>query len=195
MPLTVRDMLQIHELKGIRVLGGEKGLGREINKVTIMDAPDIAHWLHGGEFLITTAYIFRETPLKLKQLIEDINQVNAAALGIKVNRFINEIPKDVIDTSNLLDFPLLHIPVQFTFPDVFNPIILKLFHKEKEIINFSESIHRSFFDLIVRGDGIDDILSVLSRIIRVDTVFYEMASEDIYINSNNEQFRKSVFET
>ncbi len=195
MPLTVREMLQIHELKGIRVLGGEKGLGREINKVTVMDAPDIAHWLHGGEFLITTAYIFRETPLKLKQLIEDINQVNAAALGIKVNRFINEIPKDVIDTSNSLDFPLLHIPVQFTFPDVFNPIILKLFHKEKEIINFSESIHRSFFEIIVRGEGIDDILSVLSRIIRIDTVFYEMASEDIYINSNNEQFRKLVFET
>ncbi len=190
MDLTVREMLQLPELKGMKVLAGEKGLDRKINKVTVMDAPDIAHWLHGGELLITTAFIFRDTPLKLKQLIKDIDQVDAAALGIKVHRFFNEIPREVLDEANELDFPLLHVPVQLTFPDVFNPILERLFHQELLELRRSEKINRTFCELAVNGGEIEDVISELSRFLSLDLAFYDVMYNHAVTASQDEEFKK-----
>ena len=190
MDLTVREMLKLPELKGMKVLAGEKGLDRKINKVTVMDAPDIAHWLHGGELLITTAFIFRDTPLKLKQLIKDIDQVDAAALGIKVHRFFNEIPREVLDEANELDFPLLHVPVQLTFPDVFNPILERLFHQELLKLRRSEKINRSFCELAVNGCEVEDVISELSRFLSVDLAFFDIMYNHTVTISQDEEFKK-----
>lgn len=88
MSLKVRDLLNIVELEGIRLLAGEGGLDRDVINVNVMEAPDIARWLRGGEFLLTSAYLAREQPEKLSNLVEEIYGANAAALGIKLGRFI-----------------------------------------------------------------------------------------------------------
>lgn len=190
--LTVREILFFPELKGVKVIAGEKGLNRVVTKVTVMDAPDILNWLHGGELLITSGYVIRENPLKLKQLIQDMNSVNAAAFGIKVHRFLNEIPAEVIQKADELDFPLLHIPVQFTFCDVFNPIISKLFHKEVDNLRYSETIHRSFFDLIAHGGSVEEILSALGYFLQTDIAFHEVSAGITNIFSKDEGFKQNV---
>ena len=66
---TVRDMLDMPVFWDFRIIAGEKGEGREVTTVSVMDAPDIYEWMKGGEFLITSAYVMREHPEETENLI------------------------------------------------------------------------------------------------------------------------------
>ena len=67
--MTVQEMLNIPFFSDMIVAGGQDGLFREVTSVSVMDAPDIHEWMKGGEFLITTAYIFKDSPEGMLRLI------------------------------------------------------------------------------------------------------------------------------
>jgi len=52
MSLTMRQLLKTPELSGMELICGSSGLDRVISSVNVMEAPDIARWLHGGELLL-----------------------------------------------------------------------------------------------------------------------------------------------
>jgi len=71
--MTVQEMLNIPFFSDMIVAGGQDGLFREVTSVSVMDAPDIYEWMKGGEFLITTAYIFKDSPEGMLPLIRRLN--------------------------------------------------------------------------------------------------------------------------
>ena len=58
MGFSVRELLLEDELNEVKLLGGEKGLDKEIKGVTIIEAPDIVKFIDGGEVLLTGLYAF-----------------------------------------------------------------------------------------------------------------------------------------
>lgn len=85
--MTVQEMLNIPFFSDMIVAGGQDGLFREVTSVSVMDAPDIYEWMKGGEFLITTAYIFKDSPEGMLPLIRRLNQAGIAAFGVKTDHF------------------------------------------------------------------------------------------------------------
>ena len=59
MSLTVGDILNMEELRDYRILGGKKGLGREVSTVTVIDTPDPEQWIREGELLVTSGYVIK----------------------------------------------------------------------------------------------------------------------------------------
>ena len=110
MTITVREALERSPLKGAKVLTGDVGLDRTISAVTVMDAPDVINWLKGNEFVITSGYSIKDNPLSLETLISDLARVNAAGLGIKLRRFIDQIPPSIVDLAISLEVPIVVIP-------------------------------------------------------------------------------------
>ena len=68
--MKVTDVINVPALKDMKILAGEKGCHREIETVNMMDAPDIIPYLKPNEFLITTAYHFKDQPLLLRELVK-----------------------------------------------------------------------------------------------------------------------------
>ena len=50
--LTVRELLTSQELAETELIAGADGLDRPVRSVNVMEAPDIARWLRGGELLL-----------------------------------------------------------------------------------------------------------------------------------------------
>ena len=67
--MNIEEMIELEELEGMKIIAGKNGTNREVMTVSVMDAPDIYNWIKGGEFLITTAFVMRNNPLELKDLI------------------------------------------------------------------------------------------------------------------------------
>ena len=57
--ITVREVLELPALAGVRVLGGNAGLGRVVARVNVMEVPDILPWVKPDELLLTTGYPLR----------------------------------------------------------------------------------------------------------------------------------------
>src|SRR5690554_6442568 len=103
-------MLNTAGYKDFKIIAGEKALDKEVSNINVVDVPDIASWIKGGELLITTAYFVKEDPLKLIELIQEVKIAGATGLGIKIKRYIDVIPQEVLKKAEELDFPLLIIP-------------------------------------------------------------------------------------
>ncbi|MFD1954415.1 PucR family transcriptional regulator [Paenibacillus thailandensis] len=117
MYFTVEQALSVYPLSEARLVAGRAGKSRIVRSVNVMDAPDITDWIKEGEMLFTTAYLIKDEIHTAMQLIERLNQCGSSGLGIKLGRFWNAIPDELMDKADDLGFPLIELPYQFTFSD------------------------------------------------------------------------------
>lgn len=154
--LTVKEMIKKCELWDFKVMAGEDGLNSVISYVTVLDAPDPSQWAKGGEFVITTGYCVKDDPQIFERVIEDLKATGAAAIGIKTDRFLHNIPDNVIEKANNLNFPIIHIPNHYAFTEIISPILTKIINDQADRLKKSEIIHKSFTQMVIDGGDIKD---------------------------------------
>lgn len=190
MDMKVEDLLdQFHDFK---ILAGEEGLSKKVNTVSVMDAPDIYNWMKGGEFLITTAYIMKDNPSELKNLVQKLNEHGASALGIKLGRFIEVLPKEVKEIGDALNFSIIYIPEKYAFTDIINPVLSKLVSKQARKIVMSEKIHKSFTQIVVDGKDNTEIMKALYKILDKDVAFINLIFKVNYYSCNSKEFKNDL---
>ena len=171
--MKLREMLEIPAFGGFRVAAGHGGLDREVSTVSVMDAPDIYEWMKGGEFLITSGYVLKDDPASFAELIGKLDTWGAAAFGIKLGRFIAEIPQAVIETAERLNFPIIVIPIEFAFTEVINPVLQEVVNRKTREMMYTETVHREFTRLALEDRPIEAILKTLEQYIFCDTVYFD----------------------
>ncbi|MUT67059.1 PucR family transcriptional regulator [Paenibacillus sp. NEAU-GSW1] len=120
MHFTVEQALAVYPLSEGKLVAGTSGRSRIVRSVNVMDAPDITDWIKEGEMLFTTAYFIKDQPQEAAELLFKLNQRGSSALGIKLGRFWDAIPDNLIARADELGFPLIELPYEFTFSDQMN---------------------------------------------------------------------------
>lgn len=124
--LTVADALELDELHGIEVLAGQAGLARLVTGVNIIEVPDVWQWLHGGEFLLTSGYPWRDDPTQLVPLLEQLAVAGISAVGFKLGSYMRALPPELLEAADALRIPLLVLPPTVAYRDVFEPLYRRL---------------------------------------------------------------------
>ncbi len=164
MSLSVRDILNLDKEYRFSVIAGARGLDtRQVSTCVVVDVPDAQSWIRGGEFLISAGYIFTRNPLALLSLIEGAALAGAAALGIKVGRFLGDLPREVIELADRLDFPLIDIPAHINHGDIINKVLAAIVNQRFRILSQSSGIQDFFLDQVVRGAPFEAILDGFER--------------------------------
>ncbi len=160
--LTVREALALGPLAEARVLAGAGGLDREIEHVTVVDAPDAADWLRGGEFVLTTAYAAKDTSESQVDLIRRLIATRAAALGIKLRRFIDALSDEALACAEQGDFPIIELPYEVSWADIITPVLGGVLQRQAEVLQRSMDIHTQFIQTVLGGGGMHDIAATLA---------------------------------
>lgn len=163
--MKVIDVIQVPTLRDMKILAGEKGSGRDVETVNMMDAPDIIPYLKPNEFLITTAYHFKDEPMMLKQLVTTMAERKCAALGVKTKRYLNEIPPEVFAAADEFGLPLIEIPATLSLGEIVYQTLRAILDQRTDELTYAMEIHKQFTQLIMRGKGVDKLLSNLSDMI------------------------------
>ena len=177
--LTVKDFLEMPGFTEFKILAGKKGLNRRITSVNVIDAPDNDIFFKGGELLLTAAYIMKDDPFMLKDIIEKVAKLNVAALAIKLERFLWVLPPEVVETAEKLDFPLLLLPGNFPFVDIIKPVFEEIIDRQVVQLRFSENVHQSFTELVLKGATAQEIINTLSGIIHKEIVYDNSYFEEL----------------
>ena len=122
MGIQLKEILEDKFFKDYWVVAGEKGITREVQAVTLFDAPDGYKWFKGKEFVISTGYLFLESEDYFKEVIRFLHEKGSAGIGVKKDRYLMEIPKGVIDLCDDLDFPMINIPFDEAWIDLINAV-------------------------------------------------------------------------
>jgi len=190
--VTVRDVLNMPELKDARILAGGNGLNCRVSNVNVMEAPDIVRWLHGGEFLLTSAYAFRDDPREMLPLLRQMKDAGVSALGIKLKRFIEDLPGEFLLLADELSLPVLELPSHLAFGDVIFPILSKIVDESVGDVRFSEAILRSFYTLMASGGNIHQILYTIRSFLREDVAYLDVKTGERHVCSSQGDFEDKM---
>ncbi len=163
--ITVKEALSLDVVNRLEVVGGGEGLDRVIKLVNVIEVPDIMDWLIDGEFLLTTGYSFREYPELMETLIPRMSQAESAGLAIKTKRFLDEIPKQIIDSADQYNMPLLEVPYDLSFSEIIAPILGVVFNKQNKILQKLEQAHKKLMDLALNGSPLEELCKETGKLI------------------------------
>lgn len=171
--ISIKEILNMEVLKDAKVLGGEKGLDKKVTKVNVMEVPDILDWVAPGEFLLTTAYSIKDDLSRLNSLIQELNSKGLAGIGIKTKRYIREIPVEVIETANNLNFPIIEIPFNVAYSDIITPVLAEIINKQTNTLKKIDSFHTRLMNVMLRGGSLKEIAEGIHESINNTIAIYD----------------------
>lgn len=159
--LKVKDLLEIKAIDGLKIVAGDKGIHNEISIVNIIENPDAFDWLSPNELLLSTGYIFKDNEELQNKIIKELSEINCAGLVVKMKRYFDKLPQNMIDEANKHGLPLLELPMGYTLSNVIAIINEKASGRYDLLNRQTLDMHNLFFRITLEGGGITRISSML----------------------------------
>ncbi len=163
--VRVADLLTLPAFIGVEVVAGSAGLGRVIDRVNIMEVPDIVPWVKPHELLLTTGYPLREVPQGLAALMADLDEAGVAAVAVKLRRYLDQLPPDMLAEADRRGLPVLLLADDVAFDDLLNAVLSDVLNRQSTILERSELVHRVLVGVVLDGGGLDELVNELHRLI------------------------------
>ncbi|AYY15401.1 PucR family transcriptional regulator [Actinobacteria bacterium YIM 96077] len=163
--LTVRKAIEMPALQGARLLAGAGGLDGIVQRANVMEVPDILPWVKPHELLLTTGYPLRNTPQGLPALVTDLAGHGLAALGVKLHRYLDYLPEQMIDEAERLDLPLLLLPDAVGFDDIINQVLTGVLNSQAAVLERSWEIHHALLSVVLEGGGLHEVADKTSTVL------------------------------
>lgn len=162
--ISLAEALKLEPLNSCKVLAGENNLGNVITRVNIMADLEILNWIEEGEFLLTTAVHLGNISLtEQMDLITGMKEKGVEAVAIKVQPYLNNLEKDLLDLADEIGLPIIQLDYSISFADVMEPILKEIFDKQSKVIRRVEAIHNDMMELLLKGGSILDVTKDLSE--------------------------------
>ena len=126
MPYTLREMMRTGPFQELQVIAGKEGLDNPIRYVGVLEAPDSVDFVKEYEFVLTTGYVFSNQTERMMEMIRKLHEHGAAALGIKMFRYVQTIPEEAKKLADEYRFPIFFIPNKYSWHELILPMILNI---------------------------------------------------------------------
>ena len=139
--LNVASVLALEALRGAAVLAGRRGLDRRVGGVNIIEVPDVARWLNGREFLLTSAYLWRDELGVMRDLLAELEALGVAALAYKPSVHVPQLPDSVLTYADELAFPIVELPKDLAYREVFESVYMLMFGQHRSTVGPDVASH------------------------------------------------------
>ncbi|WP_030144967.1 PucR family transcriptional regulator [Spirillospora albida] len=165
--LSVGEVLGVSTLHGARLIAGRAGLDRIVQRLNVMEVPDILSWVKPNELLLTTGYPLRNTPQSLGGLVADLDERGVAALAIKLGRYLDAPPAEMIAQADRRGFPLILLPDDVGFDDILNQVLTDILNRQAAVLARTEEVHRALVQIVLCGGGLQEVVDELAALLDV----------------------------
>lgn len=161
MNTTINWLVSQNIIEGFHWITGNKSGLNEITCVNIMDNPDTIRWFKGGELVLSTGYLMKEDSTLRKNLIRELHAKGCAGLGIKLKRYFDVLPDEMIEQANELNFPIIQIPYESTMAEISKLIYNNIFQTEMSEQEKITQMYRDLNSMVMREHGLSDTLKTI----------------------------------
>lgn len=184
--MIVRDIFSLNkDFKDFKIIAGSGGLDNEIKSVDIMEVPDGVYWVRQGDFIITTGYSLKKNDTTLENIVQMMVAKGAAALGVKLGRYIEEIPEKIIQYAEEHNFPIIYVPLASSYNSIISPILSKLMGDDNYEFHIIKEMRQELKILTGHNYNITSIASLVERYIGCDIYIFWENNLNIINESNS----------
>lgn len=159
----VSQLLELPSFSASTVVAGHSGLSRNIGDLSVMEVPDIENYIRPGSFLLSTLYPLSGQPDRLEHLIPQLDAAQLSGIGIKLNRYVSELPPICLEQADRLGFPLLILPADSDFSLQINDYLSARIHQNNMELEHRNYVHEKCMNILLRGGKPDDLAHILSK--------------------------------
>lgn len=171
--ISVEDMLKLEVMNRCKLIAGFKGIRNTVSRVNIVADPDIFNWVRSGEFLLTTAYFFKDGDIKSqKEFIKEASNKKLAGIGIKVIPYLQSLPDEVLDYAEKLSFPIVDIHHTVPLSDIVISVLKEVFNKQTLLLERIEKVHERFMEAMLEGKSIEEVVEIVSQNVRNPVILH-----------------------
>lgn len=160
--LTLQQSLQIPILADARVVAAANNLERPVRWVHIVNVPNMADWLHGGELVLTTVMNMPDGEDAQCEFLRQMAAKGIVALVITTGLMVDEIPEHLLALGEELGLPLIELPYQTRFVDIAKIINERIAQANLDTISRALSIQQQLSRLVLEGGGFVELANMLA---------------------------------
>lgn len=184
MGITVRDLLSVEYFKDFKVIAGRKGLNREIQGVTVADAPDGYRWKSEKELCFSSGFVFSNNPDFINGIFQGESQLSA--LVIKRGRYLEEIPEYIIQLSDENEVPLITMPYGIPWMEAINQVYVAVINHAIQLFGVSsQNLPYRPQAADYKEQKIQKILRAVENDMEFPALLYDLFENKSYYSSDN----------
>ena len=164
-PPTVREAMTFGGFTEATLVGGSEGLDRQVQWVRVMETPETPRRLRPGDLLLTTGFPVKNDPEAQIELVDSVASGNGAGVVVKLGRYIDEVPAEMLEEADRHSLPLFTIGQEVPWSDLMEPLLERIINAEHWRLKRSIDIHRRFTDLVLDGKGVNEICRTLAELL------------------------------
>src|SRR5690625_50150 len=176
--VSVHDVLDVDCLVGTTVLAGHNGMDRAVTRVNVVEVPDAIDWVKPHELLVTTGYSIVSSVSDeagrsetFVRLVRDLAERDVAALGVKLGRYVDEVPADALAAADEVGLPVLSLPQTLAYDDLLQQVHARLNEVQAGVLERIDALHTALTNLVLEGGDLDQIAAEVARVLSVGVLF------------------------
>lgn len=194
--ITVKKIMELDLIKRqLTLIGGKEGLKKEVNFITIMEAPDFHEWVSGGEFVLTSWYAYSKDPTNQEHAFRELAK-KVSAIAIKINRFLDKVPKEFIQIANECQTPLFALKRETKFREIIQSVAGEVQNAQANLLVEVERHYKQLIQEALATDNLSSLLQLTGNRISASAFCIgpdgKILAQWIHENTNFQQFKKAV---
>ncbi|WML36106.1 PucR family transcriptional regulator ligand-binding domain-containing protein [Clostridium sp. OS1-26] len=188
MSVRFDQLLNLPELKNLKLVSGAKGISKIVRWVHVIENPeDAAEYVQSDELIIVTGVNILNRKDAFINLIENLIDKKAAGLVVNIGKYIEQVPDYVKSLSDANNFPVFEFPWKVSLTEITRVICGDIVKRHLEEVSCQDLLMSAiFFNTItyedflqrISGYGYDSLNSVRIIIVNMDNI-------QLYLNSKN----------
>lgn len=122
--VTCKDVFELDSMRGARLVGGRKGMDREVSWSYTKHTNSITEWVHGGEFMLISGYESGFNEEKLLSTLIEAKKNNLSGILLEGGINFKKCPESAIKKADELNIPLFFVPGVCIFVDISREITM-----------------------------------------------------------------------
>ena len=166
MGLTVAEVLGLEAVRRgePRVLAAAERLDTPVRWVHVIELPDAARLLRGGELVLSTGIALPDEDDLLEQYVAGLAGVGVSALAVELGRkYTGGLPGSLVRAARDRALPLIVFQREVPFIGITEAAHGRIIDDQLDQLRAAARLHEVFTDLAVAGAGPQEILREASR--------------------------------
>jgi purine catabolism regulator len=185
--IAIRELLALEYFEGFRVLAGAQNLDREVQGVTVLDAPDSFRWTRGKELILSSGYVLQQDPDCVARWQQEGYLTQMACLVIKAGRYLTPVPPELIRIFEENGIPLLEAPFSVAYMDLMHQVNVAIMNKTTKRFRISDSGSFALGETSYKERKIRRILQAVEVEMNFPALLWDLTENRAFASSSNFQ--------
>lgn len=118
MGVRIDQLISLPELRGLKLVGGCKGVSKIVRWVHNVETPDIVQYVQNDELIILTGIGVFEDNSSFIELLNGIIEKKASGLIVNVGKYLSEVPEEIKKLADEKNFPVFEVPWEANLAEI-----------------------------------------------------------------------------